>query len=151
MPGAHPVAAPVVRTAAPMRLADRFGALASLLCAAHCALLPLLFALLPSLGLGVAGQVGFERGFALFATALALVTLVAGYRQHRALAALAWLTPGLLLVWVGAFAPIAHAGVAHALLMTVGGTLVGAAHLVNLRLGRQHVHGPACSPRRRSD
>ena len=34
------------------RLADRFGATASFLCAVHCALLPLVIAALPAIGLG---------------------------------------------------------------------------------------------------
>ena len=133
------------RPVARLRIADRIGAGASLLCAIHCALLPIAVALLPTVGLGSTGQIGFEQGFALFATLLALATLVLGYRRHRTGAALLWLVPGLALVWFGAFGPLGHSGIGHAVVMSIGGTLVGAAHLINLRLARRHVHDGRCA------
>jgi hypothetical protein len=45
------------------RLADRFGATASFLCAIHCAALPLVIAALPALGLGFLADHRFERTF----------------------------------------------------------------------------------------
>jgi len=65
------------------RLADRIGATASFLCAIHCALLPFVLALLPFLGLEFLADHRFERGFVLFACALALVALVRGFRRHQ--------------------------------------------------------------------
>ena len=56
--------------ASPPRLLDRLGATGSLLCAIHCALLPLLIALLPSLGIAAWLGEDFERGFVLFASLL---------------------------------------------------------------------------------
>ena len=47
----------------PAHALDRLGATGSLLCAIHCALLPLVIALLPSLGIAVWLGDGFERGF----------------------------------------------------------------------------------------
>ena len=80
-------------------LLDRLGATGSLVCAIHCALLPLLIALLPSLGIAAWLGDGFERGFVLFATLLGLFTLVWGYRRHRAVRALGLLLPGLAALW----------------------------------------------------
>jgi hypothetical protein len=71
-------------------LFDRLGATGALLCAIHCALLPLLIALLPSLGLSAALAPTFEVGFVLFATLFGLAVLVWSYRRHRAMRAL-WL------------------------------------------------------------
>ena len=78
-------------------LLDRLGATGSLLCALHCALLPVVIALLPSIGL--AGFLGerIEVAFVLFASAVGLYSLVSGYRRHRLWQALALMLPGLLI------------------------------------------------------
>ena len=52
---------------------DRVGATGSLLCAIHCALLPMLIAVLPSLGIAAWLGEDFERGFVAFATLLLIV------------------------------------------------------------------------------
>jgi len=124
---------------------DRVGATGSLLCAIHCALLPMVLAMLPSLGIAAWLGEDFERGFVLFATLLGLFTLAWGYRRHRAVRALGLLLPGLGILWLSVlYAPLHHALVAHAATMTVGGTLVGLAHLANLRLNHRHVHDASC-------
>jgi hypothetical protein len=127
-------------------LLDRIGATGSLLCAIHCALLPILIALLPSLGLATWLGDGFEVGFVLFATLFGLAVLAWSYRRHRAMRALGLLLPGLAVLWIGIlYAPLHHALVPHAVAMTFGGTLVGLAHLANLRLNHGHVHDASCA------
>jgi multisubunit Na+/H+ antiporter MnhC subunit len=132
------------------RFLDRLGAGGSLLCAIHCALLPLVIALLPSLGITALGGDAFEFGFVLFATGLGLVSLILGYRRHGEVRALSLLVPGLAILWIGVlYAPLHHTLVLHAIAMTIGGTLVGLAHLANLRLTYGHVHdrtGQCCAP-----
>ena len=130
------------------RLLDRLGTFGSLLCAAHCAALPVLIAVLPSLGLATwLGSDGFETGFVVFATLLGAFSLIWGYRRHGEVRALGWLVPGLLLLWAGAWVPVLHAQspIAHALVMTAGGVLVAVAHWANLRLNHHHVHSANCS------
>ena len=130
----------------PHRLLDRLGATGSLLCAIHCALLPIIIALLPSLGIAGWLDNGFELGFVAFATGLGVFTLVQGYRRHRAVRALWLLFPGLATLWLGVgYEPLHHAVVPHAVVMTFGGTLVGLAHLANLRLNHGHVHDASCA------
>lgn len=132
--------------ARPPSLLDRLGATGSLLCAIHCALLPALIALLPALGIAAWLDDGFERGFVTFATLLGLFTIVWGYRRHRAVRALWLLLPGLAALWLGTgYEPLHHSTVAHAITMTLGGTLVGLAHLANLRLNHGHVHDAHCA------
>ena len=127
-------------------LLDRFGATGSMLCAVHCAVLPLLLALAPSLGLSVWLGEGVERCVVVFVTLLGLFSLVLGYRRHRACRALGLLISGLLLLWSGLlYAPLHHSVLPHALVMTCGGGLVGIAHLVNLRLTHGHVHDASCA------
>ena len=128
------------------RLLDRFGAAGSLVCAAHCALLPLAIAALPSLGLAAWVGDGFERVFVVFATLLGVFSLAWGYRRHRAVRALSLLLPGLAMLWLGMLYPALHQSVVpHAVAMTLGGTLVGLGHLVNLRLNHGHVHDASCA------
>lgn len=129
----------------PRSLLDRLGAAGSLVCAFHCAAIPLVIALAPSVG--AAGWFGgnLERGFVVFATALGLFSVLWGYRRHGEVRALRLLLPGLALLWGGVlYGPLHEAVVPHAIAMTVGGTLVGLAHLANLRLNHGHVHGPGC-------
>jgi hypothetical protein len=106
--------------------------------------LPFALALLPVIGLGIFASTAFETGFVLFATALAIASLWHGYRGHRAYHAFAVLVPGLVALWdrhPGARA--APAALPHAVAMSIGGTLVAIAHLVNLRLSRGHTHDDA--------
>ena len=117
-----------------LRNADRVGFAASFLCAVHCAVLPLALALLPAFGLKVGGWIDIDQAFVVFATLLGAGTLTLGYRRHRVFRAWLWLLPGLGLVWLGAFTPLHNHGMSHALVMTTGGLLLAAAHLINLRL-----------------
>jgi hypothetical protein len=127
-------------------LLDRLGATGSLVCAVHCAALPLLIATLPSLGVAVWLGDDFERGFVLFATLLGLFSVIWGYRRHSAVRALGLLLPGLAALWTGVlYDPLHHALVPHAIAMTLGGTLVGLAHFANLRLNHGHVHDASCA------
>ena len=128
------------------RLLDRIGATGSIVCALHCALLPLVIAVLPSLGIAAWLGDGFEQAFVLFATLLGLFSVVWGYRRHGAVRALGLLLPGLAVLWVGIlYAPLHHALVPHAVAMTLGGTLVGLAHVANLRLNHGHIHDATCA------
>lgn len=130
----------------PSALLDRIGATGSLVCAVHCAALPLLIALLPSFGIATWLGDGFELGFVVFASLFGLAILAWSYRRHRTLRALALLLPGLAALWTAVlFPPLHHALVPHAVAMTFGGTLVGLAHLANLRLNHGHVHDASCA------
>ena len=127
-------------------LFDRFGATGSLLCALHCALTPLLLAALPSLGLSLWFDGSLEAALVSFVTLLGLLSLGWSYRRHRALRALGLLVPGLAALWAGLlYAPLHESVVPHAVVMTFGGTLVGLAHLLNLRLNHGHVHDASCA------
>ena len=128
------------------RLLDRFGATGSMICAIHCALTPFLLAAIPSLGLSAWLGDGFERAFVVFVTVLGLFSLLWGYRRHRAFRALGLLVVGLVTLWSGVLYPPLHEPVLiHAIVMTLGGTLVGLAHLVNLRLNHWHIHDASCA------
>ena len=106
----------------------------------------MLIALLPALGIATWMNDSFEAGFVVFATLLGLFNLVKGYRRHRAVRALWLLLPGLAALWLGiGYEPLHHDAILHAVTMTFGGTLVGLAHLANLRLTHGHVHDATCA------
>jgi len=121
-------------------LADRVGASASFLCAIHCAALPFVIALLPLLGLGFLAGHTFERYFVMFATALALFSLVNGYRRHRRGTSLWLAVPGLVLLISGVTFAESFSLALHATLVTCGGLMVASAHFVNLRTDRHYGH-----------
>ena len=122
-----------------VQLADRVGATASFLCALHCAALPFVLALLPALGLSFLADHSFERWFIAFATVLALTMMIRGYRRHGGPQALFLLLPGLVLLWLGGYVfDLESSGLWHAALVSVGGTAVALAHIVNLRLTNLH-------------
>lgn len=126
------------------RLLDRLGATGSLICAIHCALLPIAIATLPALGIATWLGDGFERAFVIFASLLGGFSVLWGYRRHGAVRAVGLLTLGLGALWIGIlYEPLHHALVPHALIMTLGGTFVGLAHMANLRL--VHVHDASCA------
>jgi hypothetical protein len=130
------------------RVADRIGATASFLCAIHCALLPFVLALLPFVGLEFLADHRFERGFVLFACALALLALIRGYRRHQGTLPLLLAAPGLALLLLGVTYAEGYSVILHSVLVTCGGLLVASAHFVNLRNDRRlgaHVHGPQCA------
>ncbi|HEX7917135.1 MerC domain-containing protein [Rudaea sp.] len=127
--------------------ADRLGAVASFLCAVHCAALPFVLTVLPALGLGFLSDHRFERIFIAFASTLALGSLVRGYRRHRVVSALWVAGVGIALLWTGAWLfDSGESPVLHAVLVTLGGCCVALAHILNLRL--THLFGACCPPNR---
>ncbi len=110
----------------------------------HCAALPLVIAVLPAIGLGFLANHKFERGFVAFASVLALSTLFFGFRRHRQFRAFWFLVPGILLLAAGMIVDFDQSATLHAVLVAMGGTLVAASHVTNLRLAHVHVHSAAC-------
>lgn len=113
---------------------DRIGMFGSLLCAIHCALLPLVIAVLPTLGLGAFSLIDIDQAFTVFATLLGVTTLGVGFRRHRAFRAWAFLVPGLVLVWLASFTALHDHSFWHVMMMVAGGASMATAHFVNLRL-----------------
>lgn len=119
-------------------LLDRMGATGSMLCAIHCAALPLVLAIAPAIGATFANPV-FEVGFIAFASILGMTSLLLGYLQHRVMRALIFLVPGIALLWTAVLIDTLHQSlIAHAVAMASGGTLVATAHVINLRLSHRH-------------
>lgn len=112
---------------------DKVGATASLVCAMHCALMPLVVTLLPLLGLAFLADERVEWALVGFSAAIGIISLCWGYRVHRSRRALAILAVGLGLLAAGRIAERREEpwGVA---LVVAGGVGVAASHLINRRL-----------------
>lgn len=62
---------------------DALGIAASLACAIHCAVLPLLLSSLPILGINIINNIYFEFGMILLAAAVGIYSLLHGYKKHH--------------------------------------------------------------------
>jgi hypothetical protein len=107
---------------------DSMGAWISLGCALHCAAIPLLFGVLPLLGLGFLVHDTFEKIFLTLSVALALASLCWGYRLHRRWSGFLILASGLSLIAIGRnFVPNEY----EVLFVVAGAVCLAGAHLLN--------------------
>jgi hypothetical protein len=139
---------------------DRLGVALSLACSIHCAVAPALFAFVPSLvvalhsfhsplrrwSIGLITLQAYEMPFVLAAVGLAVVSAGIGWRRHRHLQPLAWIAAAavsFLLSW----SDVATSSLVHGALAAVGGAMLAAAHLSNLRSSRpRHAHQSTREP-----
>jgi uncharacterized membrane protein len=62
---------------------DALGIAASVACAIHCAILPILLTSLPILGVNIINNIWFEIGMILLATAIGVYSLRHGFKKHH--------------------------------------------------------------------
>ncbi|WP_209146092.1 MULTISPECIES: MerC domain-containing protein [Chitinophaga] len=110
---------------------DAVGIGASLACALHCALLPLLITALPLLGLEVLENDRLEYGLLAVSFVVGYAALFRGYRRyHRHWWPLLWFTLGFAGLLAGHF--LAPEGL-EAAIITTGALLIIIAHMLNLQ------------------
>ena len=127
---------------------DRFGAGMSLTCALHCLAIPVVLLLMPGLraGLGeftpadswarwLLWSHEVEWLMAAIVIAFAGVVLGRGWTVHRQTKAIRWYVAGSLVLLAATLEWIAL-GLAHGVLLAVGGALIAWSHWSNLRLLR---------------
>jgi hypothetical protein len=145
-----PIVQPVSATSTPPRrfatLVDRVGAIAAMLCAVHCALLPFVLALLPLIGLEFLAGHAFERIFVACAAALACASIFNAYRRHRRPQALFLMLPGIVLLTIGIVVDLDVHVVIHTTSVVAGGVLVASAHVANLVLAHRYHHATCAAP-----
>lgn len=115
---------------------DAVGTAASLACAVHCALTPVVATSLPLLGLGFLADEGTEVALSILSALVAVVGLGLGFRRHRSHRALIFLPAGIALFVLGRVADGSGWGRACMPCLVGGGLLLAAAHLQNRRLCR---------------
>jgi hypothetical protein len=91
---------------------DRLGGWASMACAVHCCLAPLIFLVLPSVA-KVWTHPGSHALMALGVVPLALTTLLMGYRRHKDRLVLVSASSGILLILAGSILPYLPKGTSH--------------------------------------
>lgn len=115
---------------------DALGIAASLLCAAHCILLPVLFTSLPLLGIELLKNVLLEFATILVSMSIGAWVLWRGYRHGHIRG---WMVgcfiAGLGLVTAGNFVEIT---IEEALLKFTGAALIITVHTINWRQHKRH-------------
>lgn len=141
---------------------DGLGASLSTACAIHCAALPLVFGLLPSVQMalrsadhewhGLAQWLlwthDVERIVVTLVVSFAALVLVAGYLRHRRRGALIVALAAAVSMIAGAFGHWSSDNLIHIAMQVAGGLGIAAAHLLNLRSlhawdpsHQKHAHG----------
>lgn len=113
---------------------DKVGATASLMCAIHCAAMPLLVTLLPLVGLSFLADNRVEWALVALSALMGVTSLCFGFREHRSRRAFAYLGIGIGMLAVGRILEDnLHSpwGVA---IVVLGGVTLASAHLINRRL-----------------
>lgn len=121
---------------------DAIGISASLACAVHCAVLPLIVTTLPVFGIDIIDNVVFECFMIFLALAIGTYALWHGYRKHHRRFA-----PQIIFYTGIVFLFAKQAWHAHQFwLLPTAVVLVISAHLLNFRLCRVHnrVHPADC-------
>jgi hypothetical protein len=116
---------------------DHLGIGVAVLCAIHCALLPVLMAMLPMAGLKFLAHPALELGIILLSLIIALASLGKSWHVHRRRLPGAMVLTGFALILTG------HFGVSETyewMFLTAGSFLVAAAHLVNWRCTKSCTH-----------
>ena len=117
---------------------DLAGGWASLICAVHCAFLPIVLAAVPGVGLELLDNAWFDRAFAVSVGLFGLVVLGAGLCAHRfRVVALLYVT-AVSLLWAGAFAMPDGEPIVRGIVLATGGSAMALAHFVNRAGVRRH-------------
>jgi hypothetical protein len=118
---------------------DALGIGASLACAIHCALLPLLFTSLPLFGINIIHNTAFELGMIVLALAIGSWSLYHGYKKHHhSIVPMALFFSGFIFLVLKQFF-IQYEN----WLLIPGVVLIIAAHIINYRSCRVHNHAHA--------
>jgi hypothetical protein len=110
---------------------DSVGMTASVLCAIHCATVPLLITTLPLLGLGFLANPWLEWSMIIFALFIGTYAIGSSYfRVHHRILPICFLIIGFLIIVAGhLFITTWH----EAIVIPIGGLLIATAHFFNYR------------------
>jgi hypothetical protein len=121
---------------------DALGIIASLACAVHCAVLPLLLSSLPLFGINIIHNLWFETGMILLALLVGILALRHGaHIHHQGRLPVTLFVAGITLLFVKQFVP--HRYLLFFLVPAV--VLIVSAHLINYRQCRLSPSGKSTS------
>lgn len=110
---------------------DHIGMTASILCAIHCAVVPLLITSLPFFGLGFLANPWLEWGMIIFALLVGIYAISFSFlRHHRKWLPLILLISGFAIIVSG---HLFVTGWHEAIVVPIGGLMIAAAHVFNYR------------------
>ena len=110
---------------------DSIGMTASLLCAVHCAIVPIIITSLPLLGIGFLASPWFEWGMILFALSVGIYAIGFSYvKKHRKLLPVVLLIIGFIIIITG---HLFVSGRYEAVIVPSGGLCIVAAHFFNYK------------------
>jgi len=119
---------------------DKAGMIASITCAIHCMIMPLIVTLLPIFGLSLFATEEFEWILLMISAMLGVTSLCFGFRKHKSFRAFSFLGIGLTFLVIGR---LAHEHVSHfrvftfdiyLLFLVAGAILVALSHWLNNKL-----------------
>jgi hypothetical protein len=119
---------------------DKAGMIASITCAIHCMIMPLVVTLLPIFGLSLFATEEFEWMLLMVSAMLGVTSLCFGFRKHKSFRAFSFLGIGLTFLVIGR---LAHEHVSHfrvftfdiyLLFLVAGAILVALSHWLNNKL-----------------
>ena len=125
---------------------DKAGMIASVTCAIHCMIMPLIITLLPIFGLSLFATEEFEWILLIISAILGVTSLCFGFKKHKSYRAFSFLGIGLSLIVIGR---LMHEHVErvngfhfdlYLIFLVIGAILVATSHWLNNRLCN------ACSP-----
>ena len=127
---------------------DKVGIAVTSLCAIHCLLLPVILPMLPLVGAEFIGSHIFEDSILILTMILNFIALYSGYkRYHQQLYPFVVLFAGGFIYWQKHYFGMDY----EPYIVTVGATLVVAAHVVNMRLCRKDKAHKGCNSDSDSD
>jgi MerC mercury resistance protein len=118
----------------PIRVLDRLGMSASLACAVHCAVLPLLLAALPAIGLAWLDSAWVDWTMVALAAVIALRAHRGGFRLHRSCLPSAVAVAGLLAIVTTIC--LLKGSASHHYIQASGAVVVASSHFLNRHLCR---------------
>jgi MerC mercury resistance protein len=118
----------------PIRVLDRLGMSASLACAVHCAVLPLLLAALPAIGLAWLDSAWVDWTMVALAAVIALRAHRGGFRLHRSCMPSAVAVAGLLAIVTTIC--LLKGSASHHYVQASGAVVVASSHFLNRHLCR---------------
>ena len=119
---------------------DKAGMIASITCAIHCMIMPLIITLLPIFGLSLFATEEFEWILLMISAMLGVTSLCFGFRKHKSFKAFSFLGIGLTFLVIGR---LAHEHISnfkvlqfdiYLLFLVIGAILVAISHWLNNKL-----------------
>jgi len=113
------------------RYLDKMGIGVSILCAVHCAILPLIITMLPLLGLEVFANPLLESAIITISLIIGITSLSSAFVQHRNRLPLALMVTGFVSIFTGRYLIGENL---EWLFLTSGGLTVAISHYINWQL-----------------